>query len=135
MEKYITDQYGDIKFKRGRWYILETGVDDWMNELWHRCEKDDWELESCRYFAWSNYADRRIMPKWRCEVCSASPPDSIVTVWCLLEPDMTSEEVIEALKSAEEAEKAFAEELETYSGWGDMHLESLEADWYKPFPW
>jgi hypothetical protein len=76
------------------------------HELWHQCEKDSWEMEVAAYFAFSEFGNRPIIPKWRCEICFAQPPDSIVAVWALLEPDTTSEEVQEVL-AAEESRKRY----------------------------
>ncbi len=112
MKEYIDDSYGKVKLKRGRYFIIQghpgRGISDpeIEHELWHQCSKESWEdLAVVSYSCFSEYAAKPIIPKWRCEICKASPPDSIVAVWALLEPDATSEEVQETLKEEEEQKR------------------------------
>jgi hypothetical protein len=133
MEEYITNTYGDIKLKRGRWYVLGPGGHIENHELWHRCQKDSWELEMCNYFVYSDFAERPVKPGWRCEVCFAAPPNTIVAVWALLEPERTSEEVQDALEEEERRKKweagvvdrSLDDELGMYDGWGSGVISPL----------
>jgi hypothetical protein len=104
--EYIEKEYGDEKLKRGRWRVIQYSVhhsDVGEHGLWHQCEKTEWEMYLCEYRAdvgsdSSFNGTRKIKPNWHCENCFAVPPASIVAVWCLLEPDVTSAEVSTALK-------------------------------------
>lgn len=127
-EEYIEDDYGTIKFKRGRWYILKSDLSE-EHLLWHQCEKDDWDLEEVAYTDYSEYADKPIIAKWRCAQCASAPPDSIVAVWCLMEPDFTSEQVQECINyPSDEEEMDIEETLEMIPGWDNgMSLDMWEA--------
>jgi hypothetical protein len=108
--EYIKKEYGAEKLKRGRWRVLEYEIES-GHGLWHQCEKTEWEMYLCEYRAdigsdISINGTRKIKPNWHCENCFAVPPASIVGVWCLLEPDRTSEEVSSALELRADLEKA-----------------------------
>lgn len=111
--EWIEDQFGDEKLKRGRWRILKHTDGEQFHCLWHQCEKDHWEMSEVCYSNYSEWADMAILPKWRCGGCNAQPPESIVTLWCLLEPDLTTEIVQEAL-----AVYDIEEEEDILGGWG-----------------
>lgn len=96
--EWIEDEYGEQKLKKGRWRILKHTDGSEFHCLWHQCEKEDWEMAEVCYSNYSEWSDQAILPKWRCGGCGATPPDSIVTLWCLLEPDFTTEIVQEALE-------------------------------------
>jgi hypothetical protein len=138
-KEYIDTEYGEQKLKRGRWYILMSETDN-AHSLWHQCEKDRWEMEEAEYSDYSEYADRPIQPKWRCAQCASAPPDSIVAVWCLMEPDMTSELVQEVINNptldaiAQENEEEFAmapnwDDAMTLDSWNALLGEDPEKDW------
>lgn len=110
--EYIEANYGTQKLKRGRWRIILYGGHDpdEVHDLWHQCSKTGWDMYTVEYVT-EAYDDRslsgyrKIKPNWHCRYCFAVPPASIVTVWCLLEPDRTSEEVIDTLQAAQELEE------------------------------
>jgi len=93
IEDYLNEEYGKVKIKKGRWFILQTHGEDGLHELWHQCEKKDWDLDYVEYKAFSDWTHKPVIPNWVCSGCGAHPPDSIVTIWCLLEPEHTSEVV------------------------------------------
>lgn len=99
-EERITERYGPIKLKRGRWYLIDQAEIQEGYELWHQCEKGLTHLELVDYKVLSDYDSKNLKPSWRCS-CNAQPPDSIVTVWCLMEPEKTSEIVQDELVRAE----------------------------------
>ncbi len=131
MDDYLDNEYGKTKLKRGRWRILFPAVDlagNAPHELWHQCSKDSWEMEIAQYFCYSEFADRPVIPGWRCEMCYAKAPDTIVGVWALLEPDFTSTEVQDAL-AAEEERKKYADGRRD-NRYDDEML--MEANWANP---
>jgi hypothetical protein len=94
LDEFIKEAYGTVKLKRGRWYIIQE--DECGHGLWHQCAKGIQDLDFATYVTYSSYKDMPVKPSWKCS-CNAIPPDSIVAVWCLLEPENTSEQVQEAL--------------------------------------
>jgi hypothetical protein len=100
-EEFVEEGYGPQKLKRGRWRICFHD-DDCFHDLWHQCEKDNWDMYDSEYMTSvpcdvSFTGIRKINPNWHCTSCFAVPPASIMAVWCLLEPDYTSEKVQEAI--------------------------------------
>ncbi len=57
------------------------------------------------YSNWSDLADREMIPGWRCRDCGASPPETIVGLWCLMEPDWTSEMVQHVINNPDREEE------------------------------
>ncbi len=112
LEQVIKDEYGVVKLKRGRYYIIKAEHED-HHELWHQCDKDSTLLDIVTYETTSEHTYLPIKPGWRC-MCGMRPPESIVGVWCLLEPDYTSEEVQSELNKDDE----IAVEVEGLDGWG-----------------
>ncbi len=100
IKERITEQYGPIKLIRGRWFIIANTLDfgpEYPHELWHLCDmKWPEDMNCAEYQTKSWYDDRPIKASWKC-VCGATPPDTIVAVWCLLEPEYTSEAIKEAM--------------------------------------
>jgi hypothetical protein len=123
----IAEQYGPIKLNRGRWFIIADALDKGApHELWHLCDprfKEDLDFATYQTCSW--YDDRPITPNWRCS-CNKIPPDSIVAVWCLLEPDHTSECIQEALKFNIEDELQDAADEYAMAIWGPMEEESWD---------
>jgi hypothetical protein len=128
IDEYLEAEYGKTKLKRGRWRILLADGSDKGHELWHQCSKEDWDLDIVQFIAWSELSNRPVKPRWRCEGCWSIPPESIVTVFTLMEPDGASYEIRDALEDAERRRKlkedpdyvdnSLDDELEAYAGWG-----------------
>jgi hypothetical protein len=101
-KEFVEAEYGTQKLKRGRWRLCIHEDDD-FHDLWHQCEKENWDMYDSEYMTSvpsdvSYTGTRKIKPNWHCQNCFAVPPASIVTVWCLMEPDYTSEHVQEAIQ-------------------------------------
>ena len=121
IDEYLDAEYGKTKFKKGRWRILAPdAIKSDTHELWHQCDKASWDMEMVGYCVYSEYAERPVIPKWRCEICFKSPPDSIVAVWALLEPDATSTEIQEVLKIEEDRKKLEADPMRFDELYGEM---------------
>ena len=84
----------EFKFSRGRWYIFKD--EDMTHNLYHLCDKAVQELHGVEYVV-PEYINktRRRSPGWMCLNCDKKAPDSIVAVYCLLEPDKSSSMVQE----------------------------------------
>ena len=90
----------EFKFSKGRWYIFKD--EDWSHNLYHLCNKESQDLNGVEYFVPEQInKSRRSSPRWMCLNCVKKAPDSIVTVFCLLEPDRSSSMVQEALREAD----------------------------------
>jgi len=130
-KEYIKEEYGDVKLKRGRWRVLLHEYDDY-HDLWHQCDKDDWDMYDSEYMTnvqndVSYTGVRKIKPNWHCVNCFAVPPPSVITVWCLLEPDYTSEHVQFALESQHELDNPVYCAYPEATGWGEWSLHEDRA--------
>jgi hypothetical protein len=130
-DEFIEDGYGPQKLKRGRWRICIHEDDD-FHDLWHQCDKDNWDMFDSEYMTSvpcdvSYTGIRKIKPNWHCQDCFAVPPASIVTVWCLLEPDYTSEHVQEAVSYQIDMDKGEGYPAQGPLGMGDWHVSALST--------
>jgi len=120
-EERIAKDYGEIKMKRGRWYLLKEHGEV-AHGLWHQCEKGESRpnLDFATWVVRSSHTDKPMIPNWRCG-CRAIPPATIVACWRLLEPDHTSEEIAES----ELYDKEWVKEAESDEPWKVMDSWSL----------
>jgi hypothetical protein len=97
--------------KRGRWSILQgPPILGHAPVLYHQCKKFTTEepeqtLHPVAFtnqinigsMIWSYYV--RAKPKWRCQNCKNTPPDSIITTYTLLTYEETTKEMAEVTQA------------------------------------
>jgi hypothetical protein len=130
-KEFIDAEYGTQALKRGRWYITKHD-DDCFYDLWHQCEKGNWDMYDSEYMTSvpcdASYTGvRKIKPNWHCQNCFAVPPASIMTVWCLMEPDFTSEKVQEAISYQDDIDNDKYGLAAGPIGMGDWHVSALST--------